>query len=156
MTEELVLRPIFEFEWDEAMKVVWDTFVLFDAPKYSREGIKNFKAFVKDPALKDLYLDGKYPTFVALLNGMIVGVISIRNKNHISLLFVDSDFQKKGIASRLILKAVEYVKSRENKNHITVFASPPAIGFYHKCGFVDTSDEITTDGITYTPMRLVF
>lgn len=156
MTEEMVLRPIFEFEWDEAMKLVWDTFVLFDAPKYSREGIKNFKSFVRDPSLKDLYLEGKYPTFVALLNGMIVGVISIRNKNHISLLFVDRDFQKRGIASKLILKAVDHVKVKENKSNITVFSSPPAIGFYHKCGFTDTSNEITTDGITYTPMKLNF
>ncbi len=154
MTEELIFRPIFEFEWDEAMKVVWDTFVLFDAPTYSREGIRNFKSFVRDPALRDLYMEGKYPTFVALLNGMIVGVISIRNKNHISLLFVDRDFQRRGIASRLILKAVEHVKTKEDKNHITVFSSPHAIGFYHKCGFIDTSDEITTDGIRYTPMRL--
>lgn len=154
MVDEYLIRPLYKTEWEEAMQLAWDTFVLFEAPEYSREGIKNFKNFVRDPILKTLFLEGKYKTFAAFHNGLIVGIIGIRNENHISLLFVDSEYHKKGIASKLVKKAIESTKKEYGKTTMTVNSSPYAVGFYHKMGFVDLSDEITTDGIRYTPMKL--
>lgn len=152
MIEEYLIRPLYKSEWEEAMQLAWDTFVLFEAPEYSKEGIKNFKNFVRDPILKTLFLEEKYRTLAAFYNGLMVGIIGVRNENHISLLFVDSEFHRKGIATRLVKKMMEETAVKYGKREMTVNSSPYAVGFYHKLGFKDLSNEITTDGIRYTPM----
>lgn len=156
MEEELVVRPIFKSEWEEAMQLAWDTFILFEAPEYSKEGIKNFKNFVRDPILKKMYEEGKYIVIAAFINGLMVGMIGVRNETHISLLFVDSEYHRRGIARKLMYKAFETVFSEFNKREMTVNAAPFAIGFYHKIGFIDTNVEQLTDGIRYTPMIIRF
>lgn len=155
MNSEYEIRPLYVSEWDEAMRIAWDTFVLYDAPEYSKEGIQNFKNFVNDPILKTLFIDGKYRTLAAFHNGFMVGIVGVRNETHISLLFVDSDYHKKGIATKLLDEMFKIIKKEYQKNEITVNSSPYATGFYHKIGFVDTDSERLTDGIRYTPMKII-
>lgn len=152
MVDEYLIRPLYKSEWEEAMQLAWDTFILFEAPEYSKEGIKNFKNFVRDPILKTLFLEGKYKTLAAFHNGLMVGIIGVRNETHISLLFVDSEYHRRGIASKLMNRMFEITKKELGKWEMTVNSSPYAVGFYHKMGFTDLSDEMTTDGIRYTPM----
>lgn len=154
MTDDFLIRPLFSSEWDEAMRLAWDTFVLYEAPEYSKEGIQNFKNFVKDPILKTLFLDGKYKAMGAFDNDFLIGIIGVRNETHISLLFVDSEYHHKGVASKLLKRMFSFVKKEYGKNCMTVNSSPYAVGFYHKLGFVDTDRELLTDGIRYTPMKI--
>jgi len=156
MIEEYLIRPLFNSEWEEAMRLAWDTFILFEAPEYSREGIKAFKNFVNDPILKQLFLEGKYRTMGAFCNGIMVGILGVRNDTHISLLFVDSEYHRKGIATRLLKKIFNETYSKYGKREMTVNSSPYAVGFYHKIGFIDTDTEQTTEGIRYTPMVIKF
>lgn len=147
------IRPIYAAEWDEAMRLAWDTFLLYEAPEYSKEGIQNFKNFVNDPILKQLFLEGKYKTLAAFDKGFMVGIIGLRNENHISLLFVDRDYHRKGIATELINEMSKIIKKEYGRREMTVNSSPYAVNFYHKYGFFDEAMETTTDGIRYTPMR---
>ena len=156
MIEEYLIRPLFKSEWEEAMRLAWDTFILFEAPEYSKEGIRNFKNFVNDPLLKYLFLEGKYRTMAAFCNGIMIGIVGVRNETHISLLFVDSDYHRKGIATKLLDKVFEDTYKTFGKREMTVNSSPYAVGFYHKLGFIDTDVEKTTDGIRYTPMVIRF
>lgn len=156
MIEEYLIRPLFNSEWEEGMRLAWDTFILFEAPEYSREGIKAFKNFVNDPILKQLFLEGKYRTMGAFCNGILVGILGVRNETHISLLFVDSDYHRKGIATRLLNKIFDETYIKYGKREMTVNSSPYAVGFYHKIGFTDTDTEQTTEGIRYTPMVIRF
>jgi len=156
MVDEYLIRPLFISEWDEAMQLAWDTFILYEAPEYSKEGIKNFKNFIKDPILKTLFLEGKYRTLAAFHNGFMIGILGVRNETHISLLFVDSEYHRRGIASKLVNKMFEMTYKEFGKREMTVNSSPYAVGFYHKLGFKDLSEELTTDGIRYTPMKVVF
>ena len=156
MDDNIIIRTIKEKEWEEAMDLAWDTFILYEAPEYSKEGITSFKNFVRDPILKTLYIEGKYDVLAAFNNNIIVGVIGVRNETHISLLFVDSEYHRKGIARRLVKKTFERTYERYGKREMTVNSSPYAVGFYHKMGFVDTDIEQTTDGIRYTPMKARF
>lgn len=156
MDNEVTIRPLKENEWEEAMQLAWDTFILFEAPDYSREGINSFKTFIRDPILKTLFLDGKYRTLAAFYNGIMVGILGVRNENHLSLLFVDSEYHKRGIAKALVLNMIEKVYMDYGKREMTVNSSPYAVGFYHRIGFADTDVEQTTDGIRYTPMIIRF
>lgn len=154
MNDEIIIRPLFTSEWEEAMRLAWDTFVLYEAPEYSREGINNFKNFVNDPILKTLFIDGKYRTLAAFDRDFMVGILGVRNETHISLLFVDSDYHRRGIGRRLLKEMFKLVKAEYSKNEMTVNSSPYGVGFYHKIGFVDTDTEQLTDGIRYTPMKI--
>ena len=65
--------------------------------EYGEEGIRSFAEFVTDEALKKMFLIGEYLLFVALDGEKIVGLISLRNGNHIWLLFVDEEYHRRGI-----------------------------------------------------------
>lgn len=156
MNDNILIRTINENEWEEAMNLAWDTFILYEAPEYTKEGITSFRNFVRDPILKTLFIEGKYSVLAAFYNNIIVGIIGVRNETHISLLFVDSEYHKKGIARRLVEKTFERTYEKYGKREMTVNSSPYAVGFYHKMGFVDTDIEQTTDGIRYTPMKARF
>ena len=156
MNDNILIRTINENEWEEAMNLAWDTFILYEAPEYTKEGITSFRNFVRDPILKTLFIEGKYNVLAAFNNNIIVGIIGVRNETHISLLFVDSEYHKKGIARRLVEKTFERTYEKYGKREMMVNSSPYAVGFYHKMGFVDTDIEQTTDGIRYTPMKARF
>ena len=156
MNDNILIRTINENEWEEAMNLAWDTFILYEAPEYTKEGITSFRNFVRDPILKTLFIEGKYNVLAAFNNNIIVGIIGVRNETHISLLFVDSEYHKKGIARRLVEKTFERTYEKYGKREMTVNSSPYAVGFYHKMGFDDTDIEQTTDGIRYTPMKARF
>ena len=149
-----MVRCAYHSDWDGAMKLAWDTFVRFDAPDYSQEGIRNFHNFVNDDMLRKMFMAGQYQLFVASEADRYVGMLSLRERSHISLLFVDEEYHRHGVASALIRFVSKYVLTEEGIDRITVNASPYAVGFYHKKGFVDLSGETVADGIRFTPMEL--
>lgn len=143
-------------EWDEAMGLAWKTFLEFEGDVYSPEGIRNFEDFITDSALKRMFIMGAYQMMGAFQNGKMIGMISLRNKTHISLLFVDKHYHRKGIGRKLIDALARYVIWEEGQEKLTVNASPYGVGFYHRLGFVDLSPEVSQNGITFTPMILSF
>ncbi len=54
------IRPLRISEWDSAMDLAWETFMEFEAPDYTPEGVENFRMFVRDPRLRRLFLFGGY------------------------------------------------------------------------------------------------
>ena len=149
---EYTIRPIRRNEWDMAMQLAWDTFLIYEAPEYERLGIKNFHDFVKGRELKQLFILGEYEAVGAFEDdNVIIGVLGIRKKKHISLLFVEPKFHHQGIATALIEYARREITDRGYIN-MTVNSSPYAVQFYHKLGFIDDSNEVKSDGIRYTPM----
>ena len=83
-----------------------------------------------------------------------MGMLTLREKKHISLLFVDAAYHRNGIGSALIKFVAKYVVNEEGLDVLTVNSSPYAVGFYHKRGFRDTDEETIADGIRFTPMEL--
>lgn len=150
------IRPLHRSEWSKAMKLAWDTFLIYEAVEYSKEGVKNFKDFINDPCLKRMFIAGEYKVWGAFDRDMIVGILSVRNRSHISLLFVDSDYHHRGIGAALITRLFRDAKSELGLNEITVNSAPYAVGFYHKMGFKDLEGQKETDGIIYTPMIIRF
>ncbi len=147
------IRPIMRHEWEDAMQLAWDTFLIFEAPDYSIKGVHSFKSFVRDPLLKRMYTYGEYVAIGAFADRRMVGIIGVRNANHISLLFVDKDYHRMGIARSLMNRYFRDARTA-GITYVTVNSSPYAVGFYHKMGFVDLKSEIEKDGIRFTPMRL--
>ena len=150
------IRRAYQGEWDDAMDLAWRTFLRFEADVYSEEGIRNFEDFITDTTLHKMFLAGIYKLFVALDSGKIVGMITLRGRSHISLLFVDEKYHRQGIGRALIVYLQEYLQAERTADRMTVNAAPYGVAFYHKLGFQDIRPEEEKDGIRYTPMEFVF
>lgn len=151
--EKFSLRMAQEKDWEPAMKLAWETFLIFEAAEYSQEGIENFRDFISDQWLKNMFLKGEYQMIVALNGEKIIGFITLRNRCHISLLFVDKNYHKQGVGTALIQRLGEYLISEMGVDYMTVDSAPYALEFYHKLGFWDLAPRQENHGIVYTSMK---
>lgn len=142
-------------EWEEAMGLAWKTFLEFEADIYTPEGIRSFEDFITDSGLKRMFDMGAYQMISAFDQGKMIGMITLRNEMHISLLFVDRNYHKHGVGRALIGRMADYAKRELGQEKLTVNASPYGVGFYHKIGFKDLGPERQQDGIIYTPMYYI-
>jgi len=148
----IVIAPAKEDEWESAMEVAWRTFLKFEAPEYTKEGADHFLEFISGEQLYKMFLCGEFKVLVARDGERIVGVASLRAGCHVSLLFVDERYHKRGIGRKLVA-ALQQNYLADGCVQLTVNAAPYAVGFYEKLGFIKTDDMKTADGITYLPMR---
>lgn len=142
-------------QWDEATEMAFKVFLKYEAAEYGKEGTQKFMEFLTSVNLYKLFLQGLYKMYVAIVDEKIIGIISYRNGNHISLLFVDDRYHKMGVGRELIKTVQNDILSRGEYEIMTVNASPYGIPFYKKVGFAVTDEEQHTDGIIYTPMEMV-
>ncbi len=128
----------------DAQRLIWETFMIFEAPDYAQEGIETFKKCLFDSDfLAGLVFYGAYQ------NEMLIGVLAMRNGgSHISMFFVRSDCQHQGIGKALL----SFMLTNSPPQNITVHSSPFAVGIYEKLGFQSTDTEQLSNGIRYTPM----
>ncbi len=155
MDGRYVVRPATKDEWEDAMALAWRSFKKFVADDYTENGVKEFYDFISDNGIYKMFLIGEYRLWVAELEGEIVGMISVRTKRHISLLFVDEKHMRKGIGRDLVYAASEYMLEK-GESFATVNASPYGVDFYHAIGFKDTREEYVDSGMRITPMQWNF
>lgn len=149
------VRPAYRDEWQDAMALAWKTFMKYEADDYTPEGVKSFLDFITDSRLHRMFLIGSYEMIVAMKKKDMIGMITLRGRNHISLLFVDEKYHRKGVGRSLMQYLCRQVLIEEGAPKITVNAAPYGLEFYHKLGFRDTGMEMQQDGIRYTPMEFV-
>lgn len=150
---QVIIRRAEKEEWETAMNLAFHVFLLFEADEYGKDGTDAFAHFVTDPMLKKLFLCNHYVVYVAVCDDTIIGVASLRNGNHLSLLFVHEDYHNNGVASALLRTVFNHVTEEGEYSNVTVHSSPYAVEFYHKMGFYDTGIQMEEDGILYTPMN---
>ncbi len=147
LIEEMKLKDL-----EETLNLVKKVFNKYVAPSYSDYGIQSFYNYINYDNIKE-QLKKDIKIFIVKDNSKIIGMIAIKKYSHISLLFVDEKFQKKGIATKLVEKAKDYCRDKKTKK-ITVNSSPYAKEFYNKIGFKDLDVEKIKDGIKFIPMKL--
>ena len=142
---------------ERAIALVNKVFSEFVAIDYSEEGRNTFALYLKTKLqeISDDVKNGHKKMWAYYQEDEIVGVIAMQNIFHISLLFVDKEQQRKGIARQLFLTALNEVKQSENPTKITVNSSPYAVEAYEHLGFIKTNDAQETNGIIYIPMEYV-
>jgi GNAT superfamily N-acetyltransferase len=130
---------------------VFDEFVGMD---YSEEGNQTFKDYIKPENIMTRLNEKTSQFFVAKYNNEIVGVLEIKNKDHISLFFVKKGFHGKGIGKKLFDNYGEILKKGNNGiKIISVNSSSYAEKIYSKLGFTKTSEMQEKSGIKYIPME---
>ena len=149
------IRNAYRDEWEDAMSLAWRTFLRFEADVYSPEGVRNFENFITDSTLYRMFVVGSYQMFVAPEGKKIVGMITLRDTTHISLLFVDEKYHRQGIGRALMQYLSNYLLTEVQASRVTVNSSPYGVEFYHKLGFRDLRPQEKRNGITCTPMEFV-
>ena len=144
--EELKLENL-----EEAIRVIEITFLKFEAPDYSKEGVENFFKFANYETIKE-NLNRNMKIYVAKVKEKIVGVIGYKDNLHINLLFVLEKYQYNGIAKALYNEVIKNCRNAETKR-ITVNSSPYAHDVYKKLGFIDDDKIHEVDGIKFYPMH---
>ena len=142
-------------EWAPAMKMIWKTFLKFEGEDYTEEGIRNFFDFITDDDLYIAFLRGNYQMLVALDKDRVIGAASIRNCNHLSLLFVDEEYHHRGVGRALMNCLCEYLKTEAGERFMSLKAAPYAVNFYRKLGFRVVKPEETYSGIRVTSMEKI-
>lgn len=89
-------------------------------------------------------------------NDELLGVLAMRENNHISLMFVKKEHQREGIARKLFEFALESCRTTDsNLQTITVNSSRYAVEIYEKMGFIKIDSEQENHGIRFTPMKFI-
>lgn len=88
---------------------------------------------------------------VAVADGKVVGVLETYGTNWISLLFVDSEYQRKGIATAMMSKIASELKM-QGYDKIVLNSSPYGLAFYKQFGFTIVEEERNPDTPWKTPM----
>lgn len=116
---------------------------------YSQEEQSVFRMYCHPNAMTTRLTEGTSFCLVAILAQKIIGMIEVRNGNHIALLFVDDRYHNNGIAKNLVTLVIEKVKVTD----IDVNSSPYAVHIYKRMGFEQLDDEQERDGIRFIPLK---
>lgn len=147
----MIIRKLNIRDLPGALRLVWEVFVEFEAPDYSQEGVDYFRAFIMPDSMERMLDAGVLRFYGAFDGDRLIGVIAMRGPDHISLLFVDKAYHRRGIGRTLFAEAQKEMADK-NSTRITVNSSPYAIAFYTKLGFVPLEGETVENGIRFTPM----
>lgn len=145
------IRPGEEFQVCQMIEACFNEFI---APEYSQEGRSEFLKYL-NPEFILFRLAHNHFILVAVDGNKIAGVIEVRSNYHISLLFVKKEYQKRGIAKKLLELAL--VKCRQHKPDVSIVevnSSPYAVPVYENLGFMKINIEQVANGMRYTPMTL--
>ena len=93
---------------------------------------------------------------VALDGERIIGAGTIRNRNHLSLLFVDESYHRRGVGRAILTALCNYLKLEAGERYMSLKASPYAVNFYRRLGFRVVKPEEEYSGIRVTAMEKVF
>ena len=144
---DLAIRPARVEDAEVIADLVIRVFDGFIAPDLDAEGRATF-ARDSAPEVFARRLAGESDGYLAILRaGQIVGVIEMRG-NYLKSLFVAGEYQGRGIARRLLARALAGREGAE----ITVNASAYAEAAYERLGFRPTGDWTVSYGLRYRPM----
>jgi GNAT superfamily N-acetyltransferase len=143
----MIIRKIGSVELASALNLAWNTFLEYEAPDYSAEGIDTFRKFIDDTVAV-----GCLEVFGGFFDDMLIGIIATRNQgSHIALFFVIKEYHRQGIGRKLF----EYIINICASNEITVNSSPYAVEVYRRLGFAETDIEQLANRMRYTPMKYI-
>lgn len=124
-------------------------YVLPDQPPGAADRLLDWMA--PDPIAARIEAGHRY--HVAEVGATVVGVVATRDNAHVYLLFVDTPFQRRGVARALWHVALAACIDAARPTCVTVNASAFAVPAYRRLGFVETGPADQRDDLISTPMK---
>lgn len=143
------IRKIDKADLNIVSSICMKAFMHSVAPTLSGEGVDTFGKI----ASVDSFLNRMKEDNVILIYeeiGEIKGVVELKEGRHLAMLFVDLEFQKKGIGKNLVSAVLSYAKVEK----ITVSASLNSVPAYLSYGFINVGQPDEKSGLKYQPMEL--
>lgn len=120
----------------------------------TEEGKQFFLKAISTQAIRQ-YLETNYCYWLAESEGKLIGLIGMREHQHIFHLFVVPAAHRKGVASALWAKAQEAAIAYGYEGKFTVYSSTFAQSLYQKWGFRPTQEAyLIKNGHRSIPMEL--
>lgn len=119
------------------------------APSLSNEGVETFQSIASIDGFSNRMKEDN-TILVYEENGKVKGVLELKEGRHVAMLFVDPDFQERGIGRALVSAIMPYARAET----ITVSASLNSIPTYVRYGFICAGDPDEKSGLKYQPMEL--
>lgn len=136
-----------------ALDLALRVFMEYDAADYGPEHTERMRLSIEDRMNNfDDYLLDKRLMFVALNSEKVIGIIETYGNNRIALLFVDSNYQRQGIASELMNRTI-YELKMNGFDKIVLNSSPHGLPFYRHFGFITIETEKNINTPWKTPME---
>ena len=136
----MMIKQLERSEYNDAIALSLRVFIECD----SASGLETFKSFINNKKLMD-----ELTIYGVFENNKLIGVMGTKNDStHISIFFIDIEFQRKGIGKKLF----EFAFTNQLPKQITVNSSSYAVRFYESIGFTKTTEEQNANGLRYTPM----
>ena len=128
----------------ECLDLVWRVFSEFEVPVFPVEGGPEYKRIIEETREKK-----NISFYSAIHNGKVVGVLGMRENNHIGYFYVNKKYHRLGIGKDLF----NLMKRDYDVKEFTVNAAPYGIPVYTRLGFVPTDVEQNVNGVIFTPMK---
>ena len=150
---QLTIRKAESREYKTALSLAERSFMAYVGIHHSEEGRQSFLRYADYTSFLARQSSG-HESFVALdEKGTIVGMAEVRQRRHISMLFVEPSLVGKGIGRALLEFCLAKCRSYFTRKAITLNASDYAREFYRKMGFMAIGPRKTEDGLSSTPMQ---
>ena len=156
--QSISIRKIYSHEVEQALNLVLEVFMQFEAPDYKPEGVAAFKTdIVENPAFIEKAKQGVFPIYGAFDGEEMVALIGMRsNKTHINLVFTKKEHHRRGIATAIFNYLLnDVLNENPTLEELTLNSSPYGLPFYLHLGFIPLSDEQEKHGIKFTPMKYI-
>ncbi|ESA35534.1 acetyltransferase family protein [Leptolyngbya sp. Heron Island J] len=154
LDKTLTYRPLTENDILAVSELVARVFNEFVASEYSSEGVQEFHRYIQPSALRARAQTNHF-SLISLEQDKVVGMIEMRGHNHVSLLFVAPEFQRRGIAKELLHQALQICRANEPRlSTISVNSSAYAVPIYERLGFRRAGERQVRNGIGFLPMLL--
>ena len=128
----------------ECLDLVWEVFSQFETPVFPPEGSVEYKRIIEETrSLNNIVFYG------ALDKNRVVGVLGMRENNHIGYFYVNPSYHRRGIGKALFA----LMKSNYDRQEFTVNAAPYGVPIYKRLGFTATDTEKNVNGVIFTPMK---
>jgi len=146
VAEHILIRDFRKSDLDDLLDVASQSFAEefevtgFD-PDHIREIVNRIFGILGRIFLGILKLSGREPIklFVAEVDNRVVGTTMVnnrRNVGYITTVMTHPNYRKKGIATKLMKSAIDYVQKKENRAVLHVISTnTPAKNLYTKLGF---------------------
>ena len=154
--QNLIFKPFEEGQEYIVSELVWGVFKEFEAPDYSKEGIKTFKDFIVPQNIVDMVKASDFKIYCCFDNKSLIGVLALKDNTHIALLFVCKKYHRRGIAKELLKIALADISIYcPDASELTVNSSPYAVKIYERLGFFPRGKMEERDGIKFVPMKKI-
>lgn len=139
----------------EAMSVLVGSLMAFLLPDPENpEAAASFLDEFTPEAFQGYLSSDRYRYHVAERGGDLVGIVGIRDNEHLFHLMVAEHAHRQGVARRLWTRAKRETIAAGNPGYFTVNSSPYAVPVYRRFGFVTTAPEQRKNGVVFMPMEL--